>query len=137
MRAFFITADRLAPRSGLTKLATIYSAGLRQRFGMTIETANGVPLRDLAAAVRRVDSDLVVLALSWGQTPDEAMGAVREIRERNPRTRIVFFDWYDSTSSPHFGVLPYVDAYAKGQILRDLAWYGAGLRGYAFTDFLS
>lgn len=50
--------------------------------------------------------------------------------------RIVWFDTTDSTGTPQFAVLPYVDFYGKAQLLKDRTLYNTRfLGGRIYTDF--
>jgi len=57
-------------------------------------------------------------------------------RARRYATRIVWFDISDSTGTTQFRVLPYVDRYCKGQVLRDRTRYRERHYGSrVFADF--
>lgn len=66
---------------------------------------------------------------------ESVLGFLHEAREKNVR-RIVWYDIGDSTGSNKFDVLPYVDRYVKGQVLRNRTAYQKHFYGMRpATDF--
>lgn len=59
----------------------------------------------------------------WGDHTGERVIAWLQDARRTA-SRIVWFDISDSTGTTQFPVLPYVDRYAKAQVLRDRSCYG-------------
>lgn len=50
--------------------------------------------------------------------------------------KVIWFDTTDSTGTTQFNVMPFVDRYCKGQILRDKSLYGKAFYGHRiFTDY--
>jgi hypothetical protein len=138
MRVQIISTQGKAETASINPLAVRYARRLRTRLGVTAVLSKGVPLERVAEVVRSSSADAVLMAFGWDVPAETLVDLLRPLYEREKRPKLVFVDWYDQTSSPHFGVLPYVDAYVKPQMLRDVSWYRADLvGGYAFTDFLA
>ena len=94
----------------------IFRAGLQgllsgeKEFEVVGEAVNG---RDAVATVRRVLPDLLLVDL---QMPElDGVGAIREIREIAPKTRILVLTTYDSDGD----ILRAVEAGASGYLLKD------------------
>jgi hypothetical protein len=138
MKIQIVSTQGRAEAASINELGARYARGLRRRLGVVADLRKGVPLERVGETVRSSDADAVLLAFGWDVPAETLIGLLRPLYERAKRPRLVFVDWYDQTSSPHFGVLPYVDAYVKPQLLRDVSWYREDLvGGYAFTDFLA
>ncbi len=109
-----------------------------RELGWTVHSLCTPKLADvgtLARSHRRADA--IVLMTSWRDPADAVIAAVQDLRRLPYQARILFFDYYAPTSSPHWSVLPYVDLYVKRQILRDRNLYQGDLAGgFVFTDFL-
>lgn len=116
----------------------MYRDEIRDRLGLDVAMVPALTLDEAERAYAENPSDVALIMISWRETPDDASAFFRRLWERPDRGKIVFLDSYDPTSTPHFGVLPYVDRYAKRQLLRDLSLYQNDYDGgLVFTDYLS
>lgn len=90
-------------------------------------------------AVQTAREDAVLLMIGWSEPRAEVLGMMERLARRRGGPIIVFLDYFAQTSTPFFDVLPFVDCYAKRQVLRDTRTYQrddlAG--GFVFTDFFS
>lgn len=104
--------------------------------------ARGITLRFFAEATpRALSCDVLCVSSkffrSWwdggvGTRVEEFLQAARR-----SATRMVWFDISDSTGTTQFRVLPYVDRYCKGQVLRDRTQYRERYYGSRiFADFV-
>jgi hypothetical protein len=115
----------------------MYRRAVQDRLGATVELVHTHTLDDIERAVRGRPADAAFVTVPFSDPPDEVTALCRGLREQAPGRKLVFLDDYDPTASPHFDVLPFVDLYAKRQILRDVADYlkpYAG--GYVFSDYM-
>lgn len=119
----------------------LFAEALRQRLGFTF---TGVKATDLAGVERAAlehaaaGVDAAVLMVHWGEPVDQVVGMLRRLREAKPAMKLIYLDYFAPTCSPHFGVLPFVDCYAKRQVLRDLgAYQNEYLGGYQFAEFMA
>ena len=87
---------------------------------------------------RLYDCDVLLLLgkffnRTW-DTPSEVFDFLTQARKRT--NRVIWHDSTDSTGTPQFAVLPYVDRYLKAQLLRDRRLYLRRHYGYRlFCDF--
>ncbi len=138
MRIHILTGEGRARAANLPTLARAYRREMRRRLGATATFAEGVPLERVAADIAGSGADVALVAFGWDVPAESLTAALAPLYESPRRPRVAFVDWYDQTSTPHFAVLPYVDAYVKPQVYRDLSWYRDDLvGGFAFTDFLA
>ncbi len=115
-----------------------HQSELKNRFGLALDFAETKTFADKAAALAARPCDVAFIQTSWKDSPDATAGFFRAIHAKPDRPKIVYLDSFDSSASPFFGVLPFVDAYVKKQLLRDRAAYDADLAGgYVFTNFLA
>jgi hypothetical protein len=116
----------------------MYRDDLERELGLSVEVTEAKNLGQLKAAVAASAPDIAVLMVSWGEPVEDVLQVLRELQEFPKKPKVVFLDYYAPTSSPHFGVLPYVDRYVKRQVLTDLSEYQRDLRGgFVLTDFLA
>lgn len=95
-------------------------------------------LDHIDAVLDRVKPDIAILMPTWRDSPDAVIAAFRRLYEKSNRPALVFLDWYAPTSSPHFGVLPYVDRYIKRNVLVDFSSYSKKfVGGYEVAEFVS
>jgi hypothetical protein len=90
-------------------------------------------------AVRAAGEDAALIMIGWNEPKQDVVATFERLYRRAQRPRLIFLDYYAQTSSPFFEVLPYVDRYAKRQVLKDRSIYQRDdLRGgYIFTDYFS
>jgi hypothetical protein len=135
MNLLAVSTQGLAERAHRASPFCTHTRAIQARFGARVRLRFGVPLRGLAEAIR--DCDVAFVMTSWADSPEHVTEAIAEAHGAQTRPRIVMVDWFDQTSTPFLGVLPYVDLYAKRQVLARREWYHEPLSGgYAFTDFL-
>jgi hypothetical protein len=116
----------------------MYRRDLEKELGLTVEITEAKDLGELKRAVASNAPDIAVLMVSWSESVEGVSRTLRELQELPQRPKVVFLDYYAPTSSPHFGVLPYVDRYVKRQVLTDLTQYQRDFRGgFVVTDFLA
>lgn len=88
--------------------------------------------------VRAWMPDLVIVAPSFVDSAARVSAMCDRIRSNKPSPKVVYFDSYDLTSSPHFEVLPYVDRYLKSKMLRNIADYQKEYAGgNPLSDYVS
>jgi hypothetical protein len=97
----------------------MYREQLSRRLGLTFDLVEAREIAELERLVAERDHDVAFLLTDWAVTPEEVVSAFRRIRERGPKGPLIFVDYYASTGSSRYGVLPYVDLYVKRQVLRD------------------
>ncbi|MEM1416566.1 MAG: hypothetical protein AAGH15_16765 [Myxococcota bacterium] len=108
-----------------------------QTFRLPLRLTHGVSLRcqtykDIRAIPGHLESfagDLTFLATPWQVPAEKTIALFRSLAERPRREPIVYLDTFDQSSSPFFGILPYVDLYLKKQLLRDLHRYDGTFAG--------
>jgi hypothetical protein len=116
----------------------MYRKDLERELGLEIEVTEARDLEELKRTVVDRAPDIAVLMVSWRETTEDVSRALREIAELPTKPKVIFLDYYAPTSTPHFGVLPYVDRYIKRQVLTDLDQYQRDFRGgFILTDYLS
>jgi hypothetical protein len=101
-----------------------------------------VDLPSLVTVERAISSsseDVALIMIGWNEPKQEVLATFERLYQRDERPKLIFLDYYAQTSTPFFEVLPFVDRYAKRQVLKDRAIYQRNdLRGgYIFTDFFS
>ncbi len=95
-------------------------------------------LERIEETIARVKPDVAVLMPTWRDSADAVISTFRRLSELPERPKLVFLDWYAPTSSPHFGVLPYVDRYIKRNVLADFSGYSKNyVGGYEVAEFVS
>jgi Glycosyl transferases group 1 len=116
----------------------MYERALRKSLGMTFETVATETLADVDEAILDRPADIVFVMVSWKEDPDDVVELFRRLSEREDRPKLVFLDYFAPASSPYFGVLPFVDAYFKRQMLRDPSLYCHEYEGgNPFTEYVS
>jgi hypothetical protein len=109
-----------------------------KRLNVEVTMVKALTLAEAGRAYDENPSDVALVMISWRETAEDAEAFFRDLSRRPGRGKIIFLDYYAPTSSPHFGVLPHVDRFAKRQILREIGDYQRDYAGgLQFTDFLS
>lgn len=109
---------------------------LRSQLGLTVQHIEANTLSEITAACR-TQADLYFVRPSWREEAIEIEQVMRQLRDQQPRSVIVFIDPFDQTSSRFFNVLPYVDRFLKYQRLKDVSQYCQPLvGGTLLTDIL-
>ncbi len=110
---------------------------LFRAFGLRSTFVRAPTLDDLGAAVREHGPQVAFVLTHWATPVEETTRFFERWCAEPGRSRIVYLDFFDATASPFFGIVPFVDVYAKKQLLRDRALYRADLAGgYIHTDFM-
>ncbi len=116
----------------------MYEADLRRRFGLTSELVEALTLPEIERAILSRPADLAFIMVGWAESSEEVEATFRRLDALPSRPRLILLDYFAPASSPHFGVLPYVDCYFKRQTYRDRANYLGDLAGgNVFTDYMS
>jgi len=110
---------------------------LARRGILEFDHVQGQTFGELAAAVDRDTSPIVIMRPDWREEPEVAVQTMEQLRARHPSRYFVFLDPYDQTSTRYFGVLPYVDRFLKYQRLKNVADYHRDLAGGTLvTDYV-
>lgn len=114
----------------------MYRHDLRSQLGLEVSRGDLFNLRDIEHEVRNCTADVVMVMTGFTEDAAELTAMFQRLYERSRRPKLVYLDYFAQTSSPYFGILPYVDRYVKRQILRDRSRYHEVFRGgYVFTDW--
>ncbi|MGP1273097.1 MAG: glycosyltransferase family protein [Phycisphaerales bacterium] len=117
----------------------MYERELREALGISFDLRRAETLGQIereAASPGSSAPDAVLVLPSWRETPEALSATLRRVREASG-ARLVLVDYFAPTSSPHFGVLPDVDVYAKRQLLRDVSAYlRPTASGFVYADFV-
>ncbi len=110
---------------------------LRARLGIDTRVVE-VPHVDLVQhEVRAWMPDIVIFAPSFVDSAEQVIAMCERVRRNRPEPKLVYFDSYDLASSPHFGVLPYVDRYLKSKLLANTDGYRRVYQGgNPLSDFV-
>lgn len=130
-RIVFLTPDDAPNSIALHLPLRIYRHALYEA-GMDIQILThperGIPECDLLFV------DCKFYRSLWDRTREKALQSLESWRKRT--NALLWLDTTDSSGTAYFEVLPYVDSYYKGQLLRDRSLYLRPLYGMRlFTDF--
>lgn len=117
----------------------MYSDELQKRLGLRVDRATAFSFEHIERVYqnRHPETEAVFFLIHWSDDPNLTACFFSRLHNTHPRPRLLFVDYYAQTSTPHFGVLPYIDVYIKRQCLRDIAMYQTSYDGgYIFTDYL-
>ena len=82
--------------------------------------------------------DILITIPHWSEPADELSSWFERTRQETSPAKHMLLDFYDQTSSPHFGVLPYIDLYIKSKALRDRSLYQQDYQGgFIYADFVA
>ena len=113
----------------------MYRLALFEKLGITFRRVNTRDLDDLEDILVEATEDVAFVMTPWSHPPEDLILTFKHARPRT-RCKIIFVDYFAQTSTPYWGVLPYVDLYAKRQILRDRSLYRKDLHGgFIYTDW--
>ncbi|WZO99572.1 glycosyltransferase [Isosphaeraceae bacterium EP7] len=116
----------------------IFRDDFLRRLNVEVVMVEALTLGEIERAYDANPSDVALVMISWRETAEDAAAFFRGLSEKPGRGKIIFLDYYAPTSTPHFGVLPHVDRFAKRQVLKDRSAYQRDYDGgLLFTDFLS
>ena len=106
--------------------------------GMGVSFHSDLSERTLACDILILISKPVFRLLGERQSPLDASAPTFQLLDdaRSGASKVVWLDSADSTGATHFEVLPHVDLYLKGQLLKDRSLYGRSFYGgRIFSDF--
>lgn len=131
--------DRMGTPDGQQFVAfPLFEKALRERLGLTFTRADALDLDAVERAVMDHQADVAFLMVKWAERVEDVIAMLRRVRAARPGLKLVYLDYFAPTSSPHFGVAPYVDCYAKRQVLRDLGEYATAHQGgYRFAEYVA
>ncbi len=116
----------------------MYRASLKRRLGLAWIRLDLESLPEVEKAIAESDADLTFVMTSFREKPEELAGMFQRLFERPHRPKLIFLDYFAQSSTPYFGVMPWVDRYAKRQLLRDRSLYQKDFAGgYVFTDWFT
>jgi hypothetical protein len=109
------------------------------RTGIEFRRIDLPTLFTIERSIRAASEDTALIMIGWNEPKEEVLATFERLYQRSDRPRLIFLDYYAQTSTPFFDVLPFVDRYAKRQVLKDRSIYErTDLRGgYIFTDYFS
>lgn len=107
---------------------------LRSSLDLEVELRQVDELERVENTVASERFDALFLATHWKTDPERVVELTQRLRPSVQR--FAYLDTFDPTSSPVFGVLPFVDLYLKKQLLKDREAYANPVRGgYVFADW--
>lgn len=107
---------------------------LRSRLGLRTRTTRYETLADLPRAITE-PTDIALLITDWRYKVDELRAAFDALRAAGAR-KVVYFDTFDQSCSPYFGLAPHVDLYLKSKMLRPVELYQTRYSGGSIvTDY--
>ncbi len=136
MHALLVGRETSGVTQDALELFELYRGELRRKLGFTFERVNRTTLAAVEAEFLRSHADVVFVMTGFHDPVDEVIAAFRRMYERPRRPKLVYVDYFAQTSSPYFGILPFVDRYAKSKLLRDPEQYFApSPSGFTFADW--
>jgi len=103
-----------------------------------IEMRPANSLDELSSILKTTHADVAFITTSWKNSADETIAFFKDVHGWKNNLKIVYLDYFDQSSSPFFGILPYIDCYVKKQLYKNLADYRKNyIGGYVVTDFIS
>jgi hypothetical protein len=113
---------------------TMNTRALKRQLGVTWSLHPFATINDLEASLRNVQGDIALVSTDW-RTPPERLKEILA-NGRPPRAKVVYLDIFDQSSSPYFSILPEIDLYLKGKVLRPLEQYlEPSPSGFVVSDF--
>lgn len=106
-----------------------HASELRARLGIDTRVVEVPHIELVQHEVRAWMPEVVIFAPSFVDSVDKVIAMCERVRGNRPEPKLVYFDSYDLTSSPHFGVLQYVDRYLKSKMLTDINDYSHKYQG--------
>jgi hypothetical protein len=138
MRALLIGLGKHGVEGAQLEPFSMYRRSLRRELGLSFRRTDVASLAEIEPAFDRCPSDIAFVMTSWRESVEETIALFRRLHARSSRPRIVYLDSTDPTSTPFFGILPWVDLYVKKQLLRNLGDYQREFRGgHIFADHMA
>lgn len=140
MKALLIGRGKTGVEGAQLEGFSMYERSLKAQLDLTTERVD-LPkerhsLGQIEELVKSAHADVVMVMTSFQESAEELIATFRRLYERPNRPKLIYLDYFAQTSSPYFGVLPYVDRYVKRQLLRDRSLYENDYEGgYIFTDY--
>ena len=95
-------------------------------------------LAELSSVLKATNADVAFVTTDWTNSVDDTINFFKDVHSWKDKLKIVYLDYFDQSSSPFFGILPYIECYVKKQLYKDLADYRQDyIGGYVVTDFIS
>lgn len=123
-----LTPDDMVPHWTVGPLRN-FAPWLRIRHGVKLTVHRRTRLSALADAIKTSRCDVAVLMTDWKESFDDTARVFESLHSDPQRPKIIYYDTFDSTSTPYFGLLPFVDLYVKKQLLTPLNHYRDDLAG--------
>jgi hypothetical protein len=115
-----------------------YRQQIREQFGVVVRVVGARTLDEIEATFAAHRADIALVMVSWAEPAEQVVSLFRRLSDHRRDIRIVFVDSYDEVTSPHFGVLPFVDRYVKRHVLKNRCDYFRTFDGGTpFTHHLS
>lgn len=103
-----------------------------------IEMRPANSLEALSSILSATHADVAFVTTDWKNSADETIAFFKNVHNWKNKPIIVYLDYFDQSSSPFFGILPYVECYVKKQLYRNFEDYRQDyIGGYIVTDFIS
>jgi hypothetical protein len=111
---------------------------LLMELGLAVRDLQVKTLDDVYQAAVGTNATIVFASAAWHEHAEEVADVFSSLRRRfGTEKKLVYLDSVDQSSSPFFGILPYVDLYVKKQLLRDRTLYLSPQKtGYIVSDFV-
>lgn len=114
----------------------MYRRELEEQLDFRFDRRELFTLEDTESAIRQSQHDVVFFMTNFVEDKPKLLGMLARLRERSPRPKLVYLDYFAQTSTPFFDLLPYVDVYSKQKMLRDIGDYQKDYHGgFVFTDW--
>jgi len=103
-----------------------------------IEMRPANSLAELSSVLKATNADIAFVTTDWKNSADETIAFFKDVHSWKSKLKIVYLDYFDQSSSPFFGILPYIECYVKKQLYKDRTNYRQNyIGGYVVTDFVS
>jgi hypothetical protein len=114
----------------------MFRGALRRRLGIESTLAVYRSLEELQELLCGGRGDMAIVITDWRTSVERLCDAFAAARRKRSGCKLVYFDIFDQTCTPYFGLLPLVDAYLKSKLLSPVERYDDPLEGgYVVTDF--
>ena len=112
---------------------------LEKSLGIEIRSVTAMTTPEVVTALQDDQwSDIVVVMVDWRDPCGSIAEVFKNAKKNRPERKLVYLDFFASTSTPNFPLLEVVDVYAKRQVLKDRSLYQTPFEGGTiFTDFLA
>jgi hypothetical protein len=102
---------------------------LREQLGIDARIVEVTGIDFAAHEIRAWQPEVAILVPTYTDSAEKVIEVCDQIRRQPGAPRVVYFDTYDQTSSPHLSVIAHVDRYLKSKKLVDNAGYGLAYEG--------